>query len=82
MGKQLLKNMTKSLAQEYRRGYSVSNLNDMICFYEVFQILHAVLAESSEIKICQTLSGKSTSARILQAVSVEASDCILCKMWR
>src|SRR4030042_1420829 len=63
-GEQLLESLAKSLIQEYGRGYSVSNLNDMRRFYEDFQIL-------------QTLSGESSNAPIWQALPAESSDCIL-----
>ena len=70
-GEQLLDSLAKSLIQEYGRGYSVSNLNnDMRRFYEDFQILQALPVKSSETKIRQTLSGKSTDTQILQALPV------------
>ena len=72
-GEQLLDSLTASLIQEYGRGYSVSNLNDMRRFYEGFQILQALPVKSSETKIRQTLSGKSTDTQILQALPVESS---------
>jgi hypothetical protein len=73
-GEQLLDSLAASLIQEYGRGYSVSNLNDMRRFYEEFQILQALPVKSSETEIRQTLSGKSTHAQILQALPVESSN--------
>jgi hypothetical protein len=73
-GEQLLESLAKSLIQEYGRGYSVSNLNDMRRFYEEFQILQALPVKSSETEIRQSLSGKSTHAQILQALPVESSN--------
>jgi len=46
-GEQLLDRLAASLIQEYGRGYSVSNLNDMRRFYEGFQILQTLSVESS-----------------------------------
>src|SRR3990170_8521400 len=57
-GEQLLDSLAKSLIQEYGRGYSVSNLNDMRRFYEAFEILQTPSVKSSESKICQTLSNE------------------------
>jgi hypothetical protein len=62
------------MTQEYGCDYAASNLNDMRRFYEDFQILQALPAESSETKIFQPLAGKSTNAPILQAVFVELPD--------
>ena len=62
------------MTQEYGCDYAASNLNDMRRFYEDFQILQALPAESPETKICQPLAGKSTNAPILQAVFVELPD--------
>ncbi len=49
-GDQLLDSLAKSLTQEYGRGYSVSNLNDMRRFYEGFQILQTVSVESGNLR--------------------------------
>jgi DUF1016 N-terminal domain len=73
-GEQLLDSLATSLAQEYGRGYSVSNLNDMRRFYEAFKILQTVSVESRDTKIRQTPSGKSTDTQILQALPVESSN--------
>ena len=63
-GEQLLESLAKLLTQEYGRGYSVSNLNDMRRFYEDFQILQALPVESSNIAIRQAMPAES-SGRIL-----------------
>jgi hypothetical protein len=72
-GEQLLDSLATSLAQEYGRGYSVSNLNDMRCFYEAFKILQAPSVEFPPPRILQTVSGKSVSAAIRQALPAESS---------
>ena len=76
-GEQLLDSLATSLAQEYGRGYSVSNLNDMRRFSEAFKILQALPVESPETRIRQTPSDKSIDTQILQALPAESSGCIL-----
>src|SRR4030042_5957015 len=71
-GEQLLENLAKSLIQEYGRGYSVSNLNDMRRFYEDFQILQTLSVESSETKIRQPPANKSSSSETLQPLAAES----------
>ena len=41
-GKQLLERLAEILTREYGKGFSVSNLNDMRRFFELFQILQAL----------------------------------------
>jgi len=72
-GEQLLDSFATSLAQEYGRGYSVSNLNDMRRFYEAFKILQTPSVEFPPPRILQTVSGKSVSAAIRQALPAESS---------
>jgi len=71
-GEQLLDSLAKSLIQEYGRGYSVSNLNDMRRFYEDFQILQTLSVESSETKIRQPLVNKSSGPEALQSAAAES----------
>ena len=71
-GEQLLDNLAKSLIQEYGRGYSVSNLNDMRRFYEVFQILQTLSVESSEANIRQPVANKSSDFETLQPLAAES----------
>jgi predicted nuclease of restriction endonuclease-like (RecB) superfamily len=67
-GEQLLDSLAKSLTQEYGRGYSVSNLNDMRRFFEDFQILQTLSVESSETKVRQS---KSSGFEALQPLAAE-----------
>jgi len=71
-GEQLLDSLAKSLIQEYGRGYSVSNLNDMRRFYEDFQILQTLSVESSETKIRQPLVNKYSGPEALQPAAAES----------
>jgi len=71
-GKQLMDTLAKVLIQEYGRGYSVSNLNDMRRFYEYFEILQTLSVEFQN-EICQPLPSESTDGRILQTLSGESS---------
>jgi hypothetical protein len=72
-GEQLLDSLATSLAQEYGHGYSISNLNDIRRFYEAFKILQTPSVEFPPPRILQTVSGKSVSAAIRQALPVESS---------
>ncbi len=71
-GEQLLDSLAQSLIQEYGRGYSVSNLNDMRRFYEGFQILQTVSVESSESNIRHTLANKSSDSQTLQPLAADS----------
>src|SRR3990172_696560 len=71
-GEQLLDNLAKPLIQEYGRGYSVSNLNDMRRFYEDFQILQTLSVESSKANIRQPVANKSQDFETLQPVAAES----------
>jgi len=68
-GEQLLDGLAKSLTQEYGRGYSVSNLNDMRRFFEDFQILQTLSVESSETKVRQI---KSSGFETLHPLAAES----------
>jgi len=68
-GEQLLDSLAKSLTQEYGRGYSISNLNDMRRFFENFQILQTVSVESSKPKVRQS---KSSGFEGLQPLATES----------
>lgn len=59
-GTQLLEGLSEALSEEYDKGFSISNLNDMRRFFESFQIL-------------QTVSVESIPESILQAVPVESN---------
>lgn len=72
-GDQLLSALGVALVREYGRGYSVSNLNDMRRFHDVFEILQTASVESSTKRIRKTIPGKSLKAPILQTASVESS---------
>ena len=72
-GEQLLESLAEALTQEYGKGYSRANLQDMRRFFDAFEICQTLSSESEGAKICQTLSSKSTDGRILQTVSAESS---------
>ena len=72
-GEQLLESLAEALIQEYGKGYSRANLQDMRRFFDAFEICQTLSSESEGAKICQTLSSKSTDGRILQTVSAESS---------
>jgi len=89
-GEQLVEELAGELGKEYGRGYSAKNLWDMKRFFSAFKILQTasgefrdqgirqpLAAESFAEQILQTVSGKSSSAAILQAVPVESQHCIL-----
>jgi hypothetical protein len=58
-GEQRLDPLTEALTQEYGKGYSRANLQDMRRFFD-------------PLEICQTLSSKSTDGKNLQTASVES----------
>jgi len=60
-GKEVVTNLSKDLTSEFGRGYSKSNLFNMLSFYERFQ---------DEQKI-QTLSGKLTWSHIVEILRIE-----------
>ena len=76
-GDQLLPALGEALTREYGRGYSVSNLNDMRRFHDLFEILQTASVESSAERIRKTVPGKSRKAPILQTASVESSARLL-----
>ena len=55
-GKQLLERLAEILTREYGKGFSVSNLNDMRRFFELFQILQAVPVGFETIAVQPALS--------------------------
>jgi predicted nuclease of restriction endonuclease-like (RecB) superfamily len=59
-GTTLLRELATVLMQEYGKGYSRANLQDMRRFFESFEI-------------CQTVSGKSSSLTVLQPVAGEST---------
>lgn len=72
-GDQLLSALGEALIREYGRGYSVSNLNDMRRFHDLFEILQTASVESSTERIRKTVPDKSRKAAILQTASVGSS---------
>ena len=72
-GDQLLSALGEALIREYGRGYSVSNLNDMRRFHDLFEILQTASVESLTERIRKTVPDKSRKSAILQTVSVESS---------
>lgn len=72
-GDQLLSALGEALTREYGRGYSVSNLNDMRRFHDLFEIFQTASVESSTERIRKTVPGKSRKAAILQTASVGSS---------
>jgi predicted nuclease of restriction endonuclease-like (RecB) superfamily len=65
-GTTLLRELAAMLTQEYGRGYSRANLQDMRRFFEAFEI-------------CQTVSGKSLPPTILQPAAVESTESMICQ---
>ena len=70
-GKQLLERLAGILTREYGKGFSVSNLNDMRRFFELFQILQAVPVELTTFSTPQALSVESESIAVRPALSDE-----------
>lgn len=60
-GKEVVARLSKDLTSEFGRGYSKSNLFNMISFYEKFQ---------NEQKV-QTLSGKLTWSHIIEVLKID-----------
>ena len=58
-GKQLLERLAEILTREYGKGFSVSNLNDMRRFFELFQILQAVPVELTTFSTPQAVPVES-----------------------
>ena len=71
-GKQLLQGLAGILTREYGKGFSVSNLNDMRRFYELFQILQSASVESTPNSILQAVPVKSGLPQKRQAVPAES----------
>lgn len=60
-GKQVLKQLSKALTQEFGRGFSRSNLQNMRAFYLTYQK-------------CQTLSGKLTWSHYCELLSISDAN--------
>ena len=60
-GEEVVKNLSKKLLHKYGRGYSRSNLFNMINFYDRFR----------EEKIIQTLSGQLSWSHIIEIIKIE-----------
>jgi predicted nuclease of restriction endonuclease-like (RecB) superfamily len=77
-GTDLLARLASILTQEYGRGFSKINLQDMRRFYEQFQI-HQTPSDLSgdQGQTDQTASNKLTGEEILQAPSAESSERLL-----
>jgi len=58
-GKQLLERLAEILTREYGKGFSVSNLNDMRRFFELFQISQAVPVELTSFSTPQAVPVES-----------------------
>jgi len=91
-GEQLLQRLAVDLTHDYGAGYSVSNLNDMRRFYDVFEILQPVSVESGTptLQAKPAMSGSARvgrqaikpppgapRAKILQTVSVESERLLI-----
>jgi predicted nuclease of restriction endonuclease-like (RecB) superfamily len=72
-GEQLLESLAEALTQEYGRGYSRANLQDMRRFFDAFEICQTLSSESKGAEICQTLSNKSADGKIPRGVTAESS---------
>jgi len=70
-GKQLLERLAEILTREYGKGFSVSNLNDMRRFFELFQILQAVPVELTTFSTPQAVPVESESIAVRQALPDE-----------
>lgn len=73
-GKQLLERLAEILTREYGKGFSVSNLNDMRRFFELFQILQAVPVELTTFSTPQAVPVESESIAVRQALPDELSS--------
>jgi predicted nuclease of restriction endonuclease-like (RecB) superfamily len=73
-GEQLVQEVARVLTQEYGQGYSARNLWDMKRFYSEFKILQPLPAESHSEQIRQTVSNKTKTDRILQALPAESGS--------
>jgi predicted nuclease of restriction endonuclease-like (RecB) superfamily len=73
-GERLLASLAERLAQEYGRGFSRPNLQDMRRFYDVFEICQPVASKSAAAEICQPPASKSGEAMILSTLSRESGE--------
>ncbi len=73
-GKQLLERLAEILTREYGKGFSVSNLNDMRRFFELFQILQAVPVELTTFSTPPAVPVESESIAVRQALPDELSS--------
>lgn len=60
-GKEVITSLSKKLTEEYGRGYSRSNLFNMIKFYDKFK----------DISIVQTLSGQLSWSHIVEIIKID-----------
>ncbi len=60
-GKEVITSLSKKLTEEYGRGYSRSNLFNMIKFYDKFR----------DISIVQTLSGQLSWSHIVEIIKID-----------
>ncbi len=72
-GEMLLESLAQALINDYGKGYSRANLQDMRRFFDTFEICQTLSSESEGSKIRQTVSNKFADGRILQTVSAESS---------
>lgn len=68
-GKKIISTLSSELCSKYGRGYSRSNLFNMIKFYEKF----------SDFKIVQTLSGQLSWSHVLELLKIE--DKLKCEFY-
>ena len=70
-GEGLLASLAERLTEEYGRGFSRANLQDMRRFYEVFAICQPVASKSLATGICQPVASKSEARLILSPAARE-----------
>ncbi len=66
-----MERLAEILTREYGKGFSVSNLNDMRRFFELFQILQAVPVEFETIAVQPALSDECGKVGKSQALPDE-----------
>jgi len=76
-GEGLLASLAERLTDEYGRGFSRGNLQDMRRFYDAFVICQPVASKSLATGICQPAAGKSGDALILSPAAGESGERLL-----
>ena len=72
-GVALLKELAGILTEEYGKGYSRANLQDMRRFFHCFEIVQPAAGQLKRQAICQPVAGKSAEPRICQTMSNKLS---------